>query len=79
MDGIEDLNELNEYLSLPIEQVSNPIAWWWEHRKTYPCLSVMAFGNWSQKDLVHMPDLVEVVGDKKSKKWVWEEDSSVEA
>ena len=36
-------------------------------------------GNWSQKDLVHMPDLIEVVRDKKSKKRAFEEDSSVEA
>ena len=43
MDGIEDLNELDEYLSLPIEWVSNPIRWWWEHCTIYPWLSSMAF------------------------------------
>ena len=43
MEGIEDLNEIDEYLSLPIEWVSNPMAWWWDHCHIYPCLSSMAF------------------------------------
>jgi len=43
MDGIEEVDELNEYLSLPIERVCDPLAWWWEHRHTYPQLSAMAF------------------------------------
>jgi hypothetical protein len=43
MVGIEDVDELDEYLSLPIERVRDPIAWWWEHRNTYPQLSKMAF------------------------------------
>jgi len=138
MDGIEEVDELDEYLSLPIERVRDPLAWWWEHRHTYPRLSAMAFdflsapgmyhlliilplmlifessgtstavervfskgrqlllytrnrlspssirsllcfGDWSRKDLVHMPDLVEAVGDKeKSRKRVFEDSVSVE-
>lgn len=42
MDGIQDLNELDEYLSQPIENVCDPITWWWEHRHVYPRLSAMA-------------------------------------
>ncbi|KIL63554.1 hypothetical protein M378DRAFT_53484, partial [Amanita muscaria Koide BX008] len=36
-------NELDDYLSQAIEKVSDPIAWWWDHRKVYPKLSAMAF------------------------------------
>ena len=43
MDGLEDINELDDYLSQAIEKVSDPIAWWWDHRKVYPTLSAMAF------------------------------------
>lgn len=43
MDGIEDVNKLDEYLSQPIEKVDDPIAWWWHHRHTYPQLSAMTF------------------------------------
>jgi hypothetical protein len=126
MDGIEEVDELDEYLLLPIERVHNPLAWWWKHCHTYPRLSAMAFdflsapgmycllvilpsmlifgicefsgtltavervfskgrqllsytrnclssasirsllcfGDWSHKDLVHMPDLVEAIGGK---------------
>ena len=138
MDGIEEVDELDEYLSLPIERVRDPLAWWWEHSHTYPQLSAMAFdflsapgmyclliilplmlifessgtstavervfskghqllsytrnrlspssirsllcfGDWSRKDLVHMPDLVEAVGGKeKSRKRVFEDSVSVE-
>lgn len=42
MDSIEAPNELDEYLSQPLEKVRDPIAWWWEHRVIYPRLSVMA-------------------------------------
>ena len=31
MDGIEDLNELDEYLLQALEKTRDPIAWWWEH------------------------------------------------
>lgn len=141
MDGIEEVDELDEYLSLPIERVRDPLAWWWEHRHTYPRLSAMAFdflsapgmycllailpsmlifgicessgtstavervfskgrqllsytrnrlspasicsllclGDWSRKDLVHMPDLVEAIGGKeKSRKRVFEDILSID-
>ena len=41
--------------------------------------SILCFGDWSQKDLVHMPDLVEAVNaNGKGKKRALGEDSSVE-
>ena len=43
MDGIEEVDEFDEYLSLPIEKVRDPLVWWWDHRHTYPQLSAMAF------------------------------------
>ena len=43
MDGLEDINELDDYLSQAIEKVSDPIAWWWDHRKVFSTLSAMAF------------------------------------
>ena len=43
MDGLKDINELDDYLSQGIEKVSNPISWWWDHRNVYPKLSAMAF------------------------------------
>jgi len=43
MDGLGDVNELDDYLSQGIEKVSDLIAWWWDHRKVYPKLSAMAF------------------------------------
>jgi hypothetical protein len=43
MDGLCDVNELDDYLSQAIEKVSDPIAWWWGHWKVYPKLSAMAF------------------------------------
>jgi len=43
MEGLADINELDEYLSQGIEKVSDPIAWWWDHWKVYPKLSAMAF------------------------------------
>jgi hAT family C-terminal dimerisation region len=43
MDGIKAVDELDEYLTLPIKRVCDLIAWWWEHRHTYPQLSIMAF------------------------------------
>jgi hypothetical protein len=42
MDGINQPHELDEYLSQPIEKVRDPIAWWWDHRHTFPKLSNMA-------------------------------------
>ena len=43
MDGLKDINELNDYLSQAIEKVTDPIKWWWDHRKVFPKLSAMAF------------------------------------
>lgn len=43
LEGIEVHSELDDYLSLPLERVRDPIAWWWEHRAMYPKLSAMAF------------------------------------
>lgn len=42
MDDIQEVDELDEYLSQVIEKVKDPIAWWWDHRKVYPQLSAMA-------------------------------------
>ena len=42
MDGIQETNELDEYLSQAIEKVRDPIAWWWDHQKVYLRLSAMA-------------------------------------
>jgi hypothetical protein len=42
MDGIQESNELDEYLSQAIEKVRDPIAWWWNHQKVYPQLLAMA-------------------------------------
>ena len=36
MDGIQEANELDEYLGQAIEKVKDPIAWWWNHQKVYP-------------------------------------------
>lgn len=42
MDGIQETNELDEYLSQAIEKVRDPIVWWWDHQKVYLWLSAMA-------------------------------------
>lgn len=36
------LNELDEYLALPVERVSDPSEWWNKHKDQYPCLHRMA-------------------------------------
>ena len=58
MDGLGDVNELDDYLSQGIEKVSDPIAWWWDHRKVYPKLSAMAFDYLSVPGNVHLLCLV---------------------
>jgi hAT family C-terminal dimerisation region len=35
-------DELDRYLSTDVEHVTDPLAWWYERRTTYPCLSRMA-------------------------------------
>ena len=36
MDGIQEADELDEYLGQAIENVKDPIAWWWNRQKVYP-------------------------------------------
>jgi hAT family C-terminal dimerisation region len=55
MDGIQKTNELDEYLSQAIKKVKDPIAWWWDHQKVYPWLSVMAL------DYLSIPDTCSVI------------------
>jgi hAT family C-terminal dimerisation region len=55
MDGLGDVNELDNYLSQGIEKV---IAWWWDHQKVYPKLSAMAFDYLSVPGNVHLLCLV---------------------
>jgi hypothetical protein len=55
MDGLGDVNELDDYLSQAIEKVSDPIAWWWDHQKAYPKLSAMAFDYLSVPGNFHLP------------------------
>jgi hypothetical protein len=43
MDGIQDTDELSDYLAAPLEKVGDPIGWWWDHRMVYPRLARMAF------------------------------------
>jgi hypothetical protein len=35
-------NELDEYLALGVENVKDPLMWWFDNRKAYPNLSRMA-------------------------------------
>jgi hypothetical protein len=56
MDGLVDINELDDYLSQAIEKVSDPIAWWWDHQKVYPKLSAMAF------DYLSVPGKFDLLG-----------------
>lgn len=42
MDGIQEQDELTEYLLQPLESVRDPIVWWWDHRMVFPRLSRMA-------------------------------------
>lgn len=42
-DAITDADELQEYLSQPVERIKvNPLRWWWDKRHTWPALSRMA-------------------------------------
>jgi len=43
MDDLEEANELNDYLTKPLEKVHNPLGWWWDHHASYPMLLKMAF------------------------------------
>lgn len=35
-------DELQHYLATDIEDVKDPLMWWYEKRATFPCLSRMA-------------------------------------
>lgn len=35
-------NELDRYLNTDIEHVKDPVAWWYEHRESFPHLLCMA-------------------------------------
>jgi hypothetical protein len=34
-------NELDDYLQAPLENVKDPLRWWFDNRRTYPNLSRM--------------------------------------
>lgn len=57
MEGIEETDELSDYLSSPLEKVRDPIAWWWTHRDVYPTLSKMAFDYLSIPGQSNIPPL----------------------
>jgi hAT family C-terminal dimerisation region len=42
MDGVEEPHEIDVYLTSAVEKVKDPLMWWWDHRKVYPNLSIMA-------------------------------------
>ena len=50
MEDIKEVNELDDYLLKPLEKVRDPIAWWWDHRTSYPNLSKMALNYLSIPD-----------------------------
>jgi hypothetical protein len=35
-------NELDDYLRSPVENVTDPLKWWFDKRRTFPKLSRMA-------------------------------------
>jgi hypothetical protein len=40
--GSSDDDELQRYLATDIEDVKDPLMWWHQRRKMFPCLSRMA-------------------------------------
>ena len=44
-------DELDDYLHLPIENVKDPLKWWFDHQRLYPTLSRMA------RDYLSIPGL----------------------
>jgi hypothetical protein len=36
VDGVEEANELDDFLLQALKKVRDPIAWWWEHHHVYP-------------------------------------------
>lgn len=57
MDGLKEINELDDYLSQAIEKVTDPIKWWWDHRKVFPKLSAMAFDFLSVPGMLYLMSL----------------------
>ena len=55
MDGIQETNELDEYLSQAIEKFGDPITWWWDHQKVYPWLLAMAL------DYLNIPSMSQLI------------------
>jgi len=47
------LSEIDEYLRLPVENVSDPLKWWYDHRRVYPNLSRMALDYLSIPGKIH--------------------------
>lgn len=39
---VEEQDELDIFLGIPVEKVEDPLVWWWDHRHAYPTLSLMA-------------------------------------
>lgn len=42
LSSATNMNELDEYLSLPVENVKDPLGWWHKHKEQYPLLWKMA-------------------------------------
>ena len=61
MDGIQETDELDEYLSQAIEKVRDSIAWWWNHQKVYPWLSAMALDYLSIPGMCQLTSIPTVV------------------
>jgi hypothetical protein len=51
METAQPTNELEDYLRLPVENVKDPLKWWYENRRAYPNLSRMA------RDYLSIPGL----------------------
>ena len=49
---VKECNELDEYLSLSVEKVKDPLKWWYANRKAYPQLSCMALNYLSVPGMV---------------------------
>ena len=40
--AVSTRNELEEYLALAVEEVDDPLRWWWDNRHVYPILHRVA-------------------------------------
>ena len=43
MDDLKEADELNDYLTKPLEKVHDPLQWWRDHCTLYLMLSKMVF------------------------------------